>query len=540
MMNRGIPFMLLGIAACLVTGLCTAVTIRVGHGSGYDANTITDALVMADPGDVILIAYGIYKPGDPTYPETMPLSIGKPVSLRWETQSQRPVLFAENLSGVITCQNISMDMPVELVGLKITGGSATGSGAKGGGISAAFANIKMHECLVTENYSQGWGGGICCENTHLVMTECTIENNNADTAAGGLYLMGNTTACAAVVDGCRIIGNTSSSIGGIYIMGDQISVSVVNSSLFYNLATDVGGGGIHAWDSPKVSIYNCVFYGNETDIYGGAMTICGVGDFRMEFCTLTSNTAMGSGGGISVQDLTGSMIRNCIFWDNTPDEIHTKNTTPTVTFCDVTSGYAGEGNISADPLFKSGPDGEFYLSQVASGQNFNSDCVNAGSAPVTMCSFQAGETLYLLSEMTTRTDEISDTGMADMGRHYFDAVGCNTLGCRIEMPSYDFGSGDTCFCNLVVCNPGSDTYPDTPVFAILDIYGMYLFAPSFNAFDCYRRDIIPGEIHIDVLPVFNWPDGAGSAYGIIWYAAMTNPAMTDLFGEFDSFTFGWH
>ena len=33
--------------------------------------------------------------------------------------------------------------------------------------------------------------------------------------------------------------------------------------------------------------------------------------------------------------------------------------------------------------------------------------------------------------------------------------------------------------------------------------------------------------------------GAGTASGIIWYAALTDPGMTTLYGEMDTWTFGW-
>gem|GEM_PF-6702618 len=47
-------------------------------------------------------------------------------------------------------------------------------------------------------------------------------------------------------------------------------------------------------------------------------------------------------------------------------------------------------------------------------------------------------------------------------------------------------------------------------------------------------------ITIDVLPLFAWPSGAGVAEGIMFHAAMTDPGITSLFGELDTFTFGWH
>ncbi|MFA4980961.1 MAG: right-handed parallel beta-helix repeat-containing protein, partial [Candidatus Omnitrophota bacterium] len=66
----------------------------------------------------------------------------------------------------------------------------------------------------------------------------------------------------------------------------------------------------------------------------------------------------------------------------------------------------GGGNISTDPLFVTGPDGDYYLSQTAAGQEADSPCVNAGSREVEA------------DDGTTRTDQKPDSGILDMGYHY--------------------------------------------------------------------------------------------------------------------------
>jgi hypothetical protein len=117
---------------------------------------------------------------------------------------------------------------------------------------------------------------------------------------------------------------------------------------------------------------------------------------------------------------------------------------------------------------------------------------------------------------------------------------CTELGCDVYMPLETFGAGDECYCEVYVCNTDETTYTDIPVFVILDVYGMYFFAPSFGDFDYYDDPIPPGLTTINVLPPFTWPDDVGSASGIIWYAAMTNPEITELHGKLGTFTFGWN
>jgi hypothetical protein len=117
---------------------------------------------------------------------------------------------------------------------------------------------------------------------------------------------------------------------------------------------------------------------------------------------------------------------------------------------------------------------------------------------------------------------------------------CTVLGCEVYMPKADYVEGDECYCDVIVCNPNAETYYDVPVFVILDVYGLYFFAPGFSDFDYYVETVAPGKMTIQVLPSFTWPGNVGSATGILWYAAMTNAAISELFGELGIFSFGWH
>lgn len=120
---------------------------------------------------------------------------------------------------------------------------------------------------------------------------------------------------------------------------------------------------------------------------------------------------------------------------------------------------------------------------------------------------------------------------------------CAETGVTIKMPFRTYSAGDTCFCRAYVCNAENTALTGYPLFVILDVYQNYFFAPSFNSvFDNYL-EMYPsfpvGLTTVEVLPSFSWPTGAGSADGIIWYGALTTPAMTDLFGELGTFTFEW-
>jgi len=118
-------------------------------------------------------------------------------------------------------------------------------------------------------------------------------------------------------------------------------------------------------------------------------------------------------------------VRDSILWDNTASsghEISLNRSAKVTARYSVVQGGASEALvgagcvvdldstvIDADPLFVTGPLGEYYLSQVASGQSMESPCVDAGSNRA------AG---LGLDHLTTRTDGIPDDGIVDMGYHY--------------------------------------------------------------------------------------------------------------------------
>jgi len=72
----------------------------------------------------------------------------------------------------------------------------------------------------------------------------------------------------------------------------------------------------------------------------------------------------------------------------------------------------GGNDFSKDPLFVSVDaerNGNYYLSQLASGQSSDSPCVDAGSAIRTKVG---------LRNTTSRTDKAADAGTVDIGYHY--------------------------------------------------------------------------------------------------------------------------
>jgi len=127
-------------------------------------------------------------------------------------------------------------------------------------------------------------------------------------------------------------------------------------------------------------------------------------------CTFTANSATDSGGGLRNHYNSSPTVKDSIFWGNTGGEItDSDSSSPVVTYSDVQGGYTGTGNKNADPLFVTGPLGDYYLSQTGAGQASNSPCKNAGSDSAANLG---------MNTRTTRTDSVADANKVDMGYHY--------------------------------------------------------------------------------------------------------------------------
>jgi hypothetical protein len=132
-------------------------------------------------------------------------------------------------------------------------------------------------------------------------------------------------------------------------------------------ATGCGGGGVYAYASSPV-IVNCLIVKNAGTGCGGVRTYGGA-------VTITNSTVANNAGGGIHRTGGGTMaVTNCIVWANGDDLVACG-----ATYSCVQDGDAGEGNVSADPLFVDAAAGDYHLSG-------GSPCVDAGTptgAPTT-------------------------------------------------------------------------------------------------------------------------------------------------------------
>ncbi len=224
-------------------------------------------------------------------------------------------------------------------------------------------------CTFSGNSSVFPGGGMHNAGSSPTVTHCTFIGNSAALGGGGMFNSGSSPA----VTNCTFSGNTGSRGGGIH--NTSSSPTVTNCTFSGNSATYFGGG-ISNLGGGNPTLTNCTFSGNTAGVYGGGMYNGGSSP-AVTNCTFNENTAFFFGGGMYNSASSRLTVTNCILWGNSPDEIGGV-AMPTVSFSDVQGGWPGEGNINAVPLFALDALGCHYLSQTASGQAEDSPCVDAG------------------------------------------------------------------------------------------------------------------------------------------------------------------
>ena len=282
-------------------------------------------------------------------------------------------------------------------------------------ITSNSANEYFIDGVTIQNGSSTNGGGMYCNSSSPTITNCTFSGN---VATGGTQGVG----------------------GGIHISNS--SPTITNCTFSGNTAYH--GGGI-AIESSSPTIANCIFSGNvvtgQIGAGGGINTFSS--SSTITNCTFSGNTAERCGGGISAGFDDGTTITNSIIWGNSANESGPDMDCPFGTEDCPTVSYCNIGEY--DPLFISGPLGEYYLSQISAGQGADSPCVDAGS--------DTAENLDM-NHKTTRIDSIIDSGMVDVGYHYPNtACGNDILEFPEQCDDGNYANGDGCsdICESETC-----------------------------------------------------------------------------------------
>ncbi len=120
---------------------------------------------------------------------------------------------------------------------------------------------------------------------------------------------------------------------------------------------------------------------------------------------------------------------------------------------------------------------------------------------------------------------------------------CDQMGVTLDLSQSVFHAGDIFTCTAHFCNNTGDVLTGFPLLVLLDVFGSYFWGPTFTQeFDSYLAQYpsFPEDVtDVEVLPSFSWPSNVGAAQGIRFYAALVDPAVHILIGQFGSAEFGW-
>ncbi|MBU1627607.1 DUF1565 domain-containing protein [bacterium] len=438
--------------------------------SSEDAwETITYALSQVegtkDNQAIIHIAAGLYNPASE---EEFPLEMKDYVTLMGNDK-ETTIIDAAGTTGIVMCGNKSDET-------MITGATfenltfQNGATLFGGGIFCFRSSPVFKSCIIKNNTAYS-GGGIYCEESHsIIITNCEFSGNFGNESGGAIccYFCNN-----PIIENAKFENNSAIDGAGVYCFGS--APNVINCQFSQNIASDNGGGlschkstpnfenctfkenkaskggGLYFFEkvSNQATFTNCEIKKNFAEDGGGIYCdnsspkfvnclvasnniiesnmkipnqgydrgggiFCNESSPRFSNCTIADNSAKDAGGIYSMGSKSPTLI-NCIGWGNGEEPMTTK---VSVTFSDIEgeSLFPGIGNKNEDPLFISGPSGEYYLSQTAAGQKADSPCIDKGN--------DSAERLGL-DTMTTRTDGVTDSSIVDMGYHYspqFDII----------------------------------------------------------------------------------------------------------------------
>lgn len=246
-----------------------------------------------------------------------------------------------------------------------------------------------------------YGGGIRCNGSSPTITDCIITNNTVRYYGAGIDCVNS----SPTIRNCTITNNTTS---GAYGIGGGINMEessgIIADCIIRNNFADNVGGGIACYNAdPK--IINCIISNNAATYLSGGIDLEGSYP-EITNCTIVVDEADASqDGGIFAYLDSVPVITNCILWGNGDDLLNCS-----ATYSCIEDGDEGEGNISQDPGFATGPLGDYYLLQESAGQLSNSPCVNTGKPE--------SNPELLADTYTTRTDGGADVDIIDMGAHY--------------------------------------------------------------------------------------------------------------------------
>ncbi|MGI6368938.1 MAG: PKD domain-containing protein [Anaerolineae bacterium] len=369
---------------------------------------LQQALRLARAGDQVWVAEGVYRSGatgelEASFELVEGVALyggfeGTETSLEERDPAAHPTILSGDLAG----DDLSQE-GVTLDAAQIVGQNARHV-VSAVGLTAATA---LEGVIISGGDARGApvarGGGLYAVNSSLMLREVALLGNAAG-SGGGISVSGG----QPLLEGVLLEGNLASGAGGGILALEGSVVELVGARLRQNRAADGGALASYA-SSPR--IVNGALAGNQA-ARGGALYAYG-GELQLLQATLAGNA--GSTGSAAYLGGNASLgIGNSILWGNTPEEdppLYIHSGTASVACTLLSGGYAGEGNLDADPLFVDLPGGELQLRP-------ESPAVDAGDNGA----LPAGLEQDLAGGQRVRDGDFDGLARVDMGAYEYQAL----------------------------------------------------------------------------------------------------------------------
>jgi len=205
-----------------------------------------------------------------------------------------------------------------------SGGEISGFRIGGGIICEDNSSPTIADNRIVGN-SIGMGSGIYCYGgCSPLIIDNLIADNRSDTWGGGGILCNNSSSPTIMSN--TITGNWGGDGGGIYCHNTSSPV-IIGNAITGNRASKYGGGIFCQASSP--SIFNNIIAENTAEwetsaSHGGGIYVVAATPTIINN-TITQNITGGplaAGGGIYSLGEPSVIVRNCIIWGNTPNQVH--------------------------------------------------------------------------------------------------------------------------------------------------------------------------------------------------------------------------
>lgn len=344
----------LGWLAHSATAASPLATVRYISPTGQDtANTcqqpatpcatLQHALDQAQPTDEIWLAEGQYTAVAVRHGLTQTGYISQPVTVRGGYPATfatppDPTLYPTTLdaAGLGRVLVISNTQGVVVENLRLTGGRASGSVGRGGGIYLWESDLTLRDSALYSNTAE-YGGGLYAQASQLVWSQTAAWDNHAgyggaayiQASTGVVQMSALTTNTAQLGGGAlrlyeapllvqgNVLAHNSAGVHGGALYASRSDVELGHNDILSNHVTAVGqgwGGGVHLSQCAAAVVRGNLFGGNSAATGGGLRLAEGAAEVQAN--RFVANLAT-SGGGIAIQGPATPTLDNNVLLGNT-------------------------------------------------------------------------------------------------------------------------------------------------------------------------------------------------------------------------------